>query len=743
MSYLQKSHTRRLQRSATLSLAALAIVALLTVGHVPATAAEPEPDPLGAKELAAKSDPSFESVSSYYPAMKRPREVIGVKDHRDEFIIMPDGKLNFTPSRVDHWRGHIASRSGNVFFTLGDPPVWFGRGESGSPVKRLVDGYMPIVIADFEHDGLKYEQTAVAWSEGMSADTPLWAFVCLRVTNPGGEARKARICWHADHGAKKERKVREVASWQFQLEPGAEKTVYGKLPFLDGYEKAVESSAQEFDKHFAEASAFWKELLNKGIRIKVPEERVNNAYRAWLAYTFMNVDKIDGKYEPHDGSGFYEAIFGIMAAKFCNAMGLMGYPDEAQTYLDSLEKLISPEGLFFASFGAVDTGTLLWVMEQHYQLTGDKQWLQKELPTMIKMCNWIINKRKEVKAEQAKDSPYYGLIWFKVGVDNPKGGYNYVTDTALCVGLDAAARALRAAGMADEAARVQNESDAYRQDVERSMRLCVTEQGGMRILPVMPETHRYLKRALYSAHGKAAPGKGYSGHGYYSLFGSIILETKFLPASHESFRLITDLLEQRYGLLLGMCAFGAKGGIDHAFTYGYWMNCLERDEVERVLLGFYGSMAYGMSRGTWAGVECTNIISGSNARTLPHLRSGTQQIRLLRNMLVREEDDRLILAQAAPQHWLADGQQVAVLDAPTHFGKVSYTIDSHVAEGRISIKLDPPTRKPPEVILLLLRHPGGKPIKAATADGTPIKQFESGAVTLTGLKGPTTIDVRY
>jgi len=83
-------------------------------------------------------------------------------------------------------------------------------------------------------------------------------------------------------------------------------------------------------------------------------------------------------------------------------------------------------------------------------------------------------------------------------------------------------------------------------------------------------------------------------------------------------------------------------------TYGYWLNCLERDEVERVLLGFYGSMAYGMSRGTWAGVECTNMASGNNAHTLPHLRSGTQQLRLLRNMLLREQADELLLATAVP-----------------------------------------------------------------------------------------------
>ena len=173
------------------------------------------------------------------------------------------------------------------------------------------------------------------------------------------------------------------------------------------------------------------------------------------------------------------------------------------------------------------------------------------------------------------------------------------------------------------------------------------------------------------------------------------------------------------------------------------MNCLERDEVKRVLLGFYTSMAYGMSRGTWAGVECTNMATGANAATLPHLRSGTQQIRLLRHMLLREDGDRLILAQAAPQHWLADGKQVAVLQAPTRFGEVSYTIDSHVGQGRIEVKLDPPQRKPPQAIVLYLRHPQGAPIREVLIDGKPSQQFAQGAVTLEGLVGPTQIEIRY
>lgn len=694
------------------------------------------------------TDPTFDSVSSLYPAMKYPREAISVKEHRDDFVIMPDGSLKSNSS---------------AFFALGENGVRLGKPGSGMLIKkRLLNGYMPIVTADYEHDPsfkpgskleqvdyfdkvhtytcdgaggdeyLEFEQTAMAWSDEMSPDKPLWAFVRMKVLNKDNRKHEVNLSWNVSSGVEKEQKVRKVVSWKFALASGATRTVYGKLPYQDGYNKAVKSSAAEFDERIDEVSAFWKKQLNKGMRIKVPEERVNNAYRAWLAYTFLNVDKIGDMYEPHDGSGFYEETYGIMAAKYCNSLALMGYTDEARKYLDSLATLISPEGSFNVRFGSVDTGVLLLVMADHYQLNGDKSWLRQAAPNMVKMCNWIINTRNNNKAEQEKDSLCYGLIASNIGVDNPGAYYSYLTDAALCVGMEATVKALRELEMNDDVIRIEKESVAYRQDIERSMDRAVIERDGVRILPVMPDTHKYLKMTDYTARS------------YYSLFVNILLETKFLPAADKRFRMITEFLENQEGLEMSMCWFGSKGGIDHAFTYGYWINCMELDKIDRVLEGFYGTMAYGMSRDTWAGVETTNMFTGANMLTLPHLRSGTQQLRLLRNMLVREQGNKLILAQSVPQHWLEHGKQVQVENAPTLFGKVSYTIDSLVDDDRIRVQIDLPTReKAPGAIKLYLRHPHNEEIKAVTVNGTSIKDFTAGSVTLEELKDRSVIEVYY
>ena len=122
-----------------------------------------------------------------------------------------------------------------------------------------------------------------------------------------------------------------------------------------------------------------------------------------------------------------------------------------------------------------------------------------------------------------------------------------------------------------------------------------------------------------------------------------------------------------------MCEF--HGGIDHAYTFGYLNNALKRDEVNKALLGFWSFLAFGMTRDTYSPVEVTMIDTGENQYTLPHLYSCTEQLRLLRNLLLREDGDVLWIGQGIPREWLENGKHVAVNSATTTFGDVTYRID--------------------------------------------------------------------
>jgi hypothetical protein len=51
----------------------------------------------------------------------------------------------------------------------------------------------------------------------------------------------------------------------------------------------------------------------------------------------------------------------------------------------------------------------------------------------------------------------------------------------------------------------------------------------------------------------------------------------------------------------------------------------------------------------------------------------------LRELLVHERPAELDLAFSTPRAWLADGKTIEVHDAPTSFGKVSFTLVRHGA----------------------------------------------------------------
>jgi hypothetical protein len=233
----------------------------------------------------------------------------------------------------------------------------------------------------------------------------------------------------------------------------------------------------------------------------------------------------------------------------------------------------------------------------------------------------------------------------------------------------------------------------------------------------------------------------FTGRDYYSLIAGCVLETGFLRPDDPPAGWIRQLLQQRGGLLLGMSAF--SDGVDHAYTYGYWMDCLARDEIKRVLLGFYGSLAYGMSRDTYSSVEVTHLRDGRNELTLPQQYSHTQQIRLLRNMLVREVRDELFLGQAIPRPWLADGKQVRVVRAPTAFGEVGYTLQSRDAGRTIVATVTPPTRKPPSAIRLRTRHAENRPIASVSVNGQPWSEFTADTVVLKPAGQLLSIEIRY
>jgi hypothetical protein len=476
-----------------------------------------------------------------------------------------------------------------------------------------------------------------------------------------------------------------------------------------------------------EVAKYWTSLLNAGTTLETPEQRVNDAYRAWLAYSFLNVHKRNRVYCPTDGTGFYDNIYGYSAAIYCNALDLMGRHEFARQYIESLLTFVHEDGLLNLNFGHVDGGLLLIAMAEHYRMTDDREWLRSMAPRMIKMCDWIINTRKKfMDPIDGKRSPAHGMIRLAAYCDYPEADPCFYSDAYLCVSLEQVAQVLANVGLAKDSRRIQAEAADYRRDLLTNMDRAVFQHEGMKLLPTFP----------LSRHNTDL---NYAADGYWGVDLAVLLESGFLPPGDARSKIITDILEKRGGLSLGQCRF--YGGIDHAYTFGYWRNCLDRDEVKRAILGLYGALAYGMSRETFSGTEVSYQQIGENDIKLPHLYSCSQQLRLLRMMLLREEGNTLWIGQAIPRDWLKPGRQVVVRGAPTAFGDVGFRINA-AADG-MQVRLHPPTRKPPSTILLRLRDPRQRNIASVTVNEAPHRVFVGETIELKGIDGPAHIRVTF
>lgn len=655
-------------------------------------------DVLG-QDVLSKGGPSFRSVASYFPAMRRPRAVVGVKDHPDFIGVTWDGALE------------VGSR--RIYFAIGDPPSPYSM--DGPVTRSLKGGYLPIVKTDWQFGGLLYQEEVLGYSKNFSPDEPLLAYVRLEVTNPGNARLATKISVYSNPAL-----GGTVPNFTAEVAPKSKHDFYFTIHDpVDPKHLVTPISQSAYHQVVDETKAYWTRLLNQGMEIHTPEKMVNDAYRAWLMYNFLNVRKIKGDYQIHDGSGFYDQVYGYSAALYTDALARYGYSKAAELYLDSMLKHQQPDGLYETGFGASDNGALLFALAQEYELNHDLAWFKTIAPKMIKSCEWIQKARATTKTS-GTGNPTFGLLppersYFDYRVPV----HSYFTDAYNWLGMSAAAHAFQEAGMNSAGEKWSAEANDYRKDILASMQRSVVDVGGFKALPVEPLTQRLLKQG---------------GGNYYALIAPLILETNIFGPKDPRVDWITKYMEERGGLLLGLDRFA--DGTDSAYTYGYAQAELRKGDVNKFLLTFYSTLAYGMSRGTYSSVEINHLIYGLNEMTLPHTYSGTQELRMLRLMLVRREGDNLLLASGTPRAWMKPGKDISVSRAPTRWGVLNYRLkanqDGHNWKMTIE-RMPSSTGKYPEHLEVWLRTPRrNKSPKQVMVNGKKWTVSSDGAVELPG-----------
>ncbi len=200
---------------------------------------------------------------------------------------------------------------------------------------------------------------------------------------------------------------------------------------------------------------------------------------------------------------------------------------------------------------------------------------------------------------------------------------------------------------------------------------------------------------------------------------SELLQADILPARQAN--TVIDCMRACGATTLGVVANVGRarpGGraILGFISYGYAQALLRLDRIEEYLLFLYSHRYHDHTRGSWVAGEVSGITGGTALFCIP----AQQTIPLLvRWMLVLEDSDaeRLYLAKGVPREWIASGKKIAMEQAPTRWGRVSFHMQADPGTHRVVTRVALPQGPAPKELHVKLRVPVTWRVSSVTVNG--------------------------
>lgn len=704
-----------------------------------------------------------------------------------------------------------------IAFAVGTPP----RAIRWQAVERSLEkGYLPVVNSCYREGVLRYEQVAyaslleggevrtghekqvvmvrmsvlntdpsknerVVWwmyvpAGVATSDGPpyFWSYNMFEVTGSLPEVPK-----DVQEGGEDLLQDGAVMLGLYEAGPGVKVTRYGKvlkfeMELWPGQTKSanlkVSSNKQGFSSREIEklrkldyfSARDQRELelegiLARGAKIQVPEEVVNNIYKAQILYNQTQMVQAADRdyYMPVQGSAGFWPWEQMKQLVVLDGLGYhedvrksLGYylklqgrrPPNAQ--VKSYRGVFPPSGTFEESgweqdsdstiYGLLakqrrwleksfpnwvnNTGSSLNAFAEHYFLTRDRQWLRGVAPALIEACNWIITERQgtEQKDAQGRKALHYGLMPAGQPYDTKVGQeadyYICNTDGYTYQGLKRVAEALADIEHPD-GERLLREAESYRQDIMEAMRLLRTTDPN---LPPYPER-------LY----------GHEGWGSFAAGAIALVDADLINPGDPAFLQLEAYMKSHFNYgVLGLS--GRCHADDERVEGSYYMVTTEdiyhyswvvRGEIEKALLSFYSALAFGVDKETLGAIERFSIRDRRYAPFFIDSSGGMRINAMIRRTLLLERDGELRLLAAAPRRWLEAGKRIEMQNIVTYFGKMNLKVESRANKGEIVAELMIEKERPDRLhkILLRLPHPARQRMKEVTVNGKAWENFSA------------------
>jgi hypothetical protein len=507
----------------------------------------------------------------------------------------------------------------------------------------------------------------------------------------------------------------------------------------------------DYDGVHRSVAQYWRSRIAEGMQVQIPDEHLQNLYNATLQH-FLLVQTKDGKRQEHypNVAMLYYGSIGSESSPVIQSLDMRGLHKRAESCLnawlstqgDSMPAgdYISKEGGFFHFWPnyTSDQGGVLWALAEHYLYTRDKDWLRKVAPQIVAGCDFLIRERKRTMKElpSGRKPLYYGLAPAGCIADMRDWEYGFTLNAYFYLGLKKSAEVLRDVDEA-QAQRIASEAEDYLHTIRKVVKECVAISPVTRLRDgtSVPSVPSYVGLRGFSTDAKDSVDPDLRhGYAYDSNVGpSHLVKGEVFAATEQEVTWMLNYLEDRFFMYTPLPSrvrldelstdWFNLGGFEKQQPYyvHYQDAYLQRDQVPNFLRGFFNTLTSISDPMTLTFQEELDFTGAQPHKTHEEAWFFHQ----LRHMLVMEAGNDLYLAKGTPRAWLEQGKKIAVAQAPTYFGPVSYRVESFAQHGRIEAWLDPPKRQRPLSLYLRLRHPSQAAITRITINGRPSQDFDA------------------
>src|SRR5271154_3460816 len=202
-----------------------------------------------------------------------------------------------------------------------------------------------------------------------------------------------------------------------------------------------------------------------------------------------------------------------------------------------------------------------------------------------------------------------------------------------------------------------------------------------------------------------------------------LLQPDVLPASLAN--TVIDCMRAYGGTTLGVVAnieppHPQGRDILGFISYGYAQMLLGLDRVEEYLLFLYAIQPQKHTRGSWVAGEVSGVDGDIPLFCIP----AQQTIPLLvRWMLVLEDsdEDRIYFGKGLPRNWVASGKEIRIEQAPTRWGRVSFSMTANPAAKKVNAKIDLAKANGVKEVQLKVRLPEQSALQRVTVNGHAVE----------------------